>query len=108
MIINVIETKKCRPLSTPRVMEHRIKSKAKVSEGLIEKACQISGLEITMKAEQKSLPPNMHWHYKRGKGKGVLEITIIFSTNEIILSCKKNREAAWVLEVAKELRGQFF
>ena len=88
-------------------MEYRIKSKAKVSETLVEKLCGKHKLEVSMKTTLKGLPPNIHWHYKQGKEKGVLEITIIFSTNEIILACKKNRESAWVLTVAEDLRREF-
>ena len=88
-------------------MEHRIQVNSDVSEALIEKACLDRHLEITMKTCLKSLPPNVHWHFKRNKEKGVLEITLLFASKEIVLSCKANRESPWVLTVARELLQEF-
>jgi hypothetical protein len=77
-------------------MELTFTSINKITPAGIEKACRAAGLELTMKTSQKTLPDNEHWHFKKGKLKGVLEITLLLNDNRLILSCKKNRGGEWV------------
>ena len=77
-------------------MELVFKSVHKISSDSIEKACNSVGLKLTMKTSLKTLPDNDHWHFKKGKLAGVLEITLIIQTNQLILSCKKNRSGEWI------------
>lgn len=63
-------------------------------------------LTATMKGSLKSLDPNIHWHYKKGKEKGTLEITLLTQTNRVVLSCKKNRGGDWIDEAMNELEGR--
>ncbi len=63
---------------------------------VIERLCLDADLTITMKGTLKSLPINIHWHYKRGKEKGTLEITLMLSKPEVIFSYKENRAGDWI------------
>ncbi len=89
-------------------MELVFKSFHKISSDSIEKACNSAGLELTMKGSLKSLPDNEHWHFKKVKQKGVLEITLLAQTNRLILSCKKNRSGEWmdgsIVELSQALK----
>ena len=69
----------------------------------VEKACKASGLQPTMKTSLKTLSDNEHWHFKKGKLPGVLEITLMIENNDLILSCKKNRDGDWVDKSIGEL-----
>jgi hypothetical protein len=88
-------------------MELKIHPTKKISALQIETNCSGLGLSLTMKTSLKTMNKNFHWHYKKSKLKGVLEITLLPLTNEIILSCKKNREAEWMTEVCDILRTSF-
>jgi len=76
--------------------EVKINPVKKVTAASIEKACKDIGLDITMRTELKSIDANAHWHLKKGKEKGVLEITLMLLTGEVILSCKDNRGGDWI------------
>jgi hypothetical protein len=76
----------------------------KISAEAIENLCATMTLTLTMRGSLKSLPANIHWHYKKGKEKGVLEITLMQQRNEIILSCKENRSGPWIMGIIEEFR----
>lgn len=64
------------------------------------------GLQLTMKGHLKTLPANIHWHYKKPKYTGTLEITLLLQARELIVECKKSRWGDWVEEVLAELIKQ--
>ena len=78
----------------------------KISPAHMQELCDALHLTATMKGSLKSLPDNIHWHYKKGKEKGTLEITLLSETNEIILSCKNNRRGDWIEGAMKELESK--
>ena len=73
-----------------------------MSESFIETLCQQLDLTLTMKTSLKTLPPNIHWHFKKGKEKGVLEITLFTGTGKVEFANKKNRGGEWIDEVVKK------
>jgi hypothetical protein len=48
----------------------------KAAERLIEGVCTRRGLQIAMKGSQSKFPGCIHWHFKREKQKGTLELTL--------------------------------
>ncbi|HLP53247.1 MAG TPA: hypothetical protein VK154_20300 [Chitinophagales bacterium] len=72
----------------------------------IEDHCAKAGLTLTMQGSLKSIAPNTHWHFKKGKQKGVLEITLMHQTGEIILSVHQNRRGGWEDEMMRSLQAQ--
>ncbi|MES2621221.1 MAG: hypothetical protein V4615_10245 [Bacteroidota bacterium] len=78
--------------------------KQEITSAIIEQTCAALELTATMTGSLKSLAPNIHWHYKKGKTKGTLEITLLTQTNQIALSCKQNRGGDWIDEVMNELQ----
>lgn len=51
-------------------------------------------LQITMKGVLKSKPDNVHYHFKRKKEKGVLEVTIFSESLQI--NVHQNRQGTWL------------
>jgi hypothetical protein len=85
-------------------MEMHFDCADKVTDAEVEKTCGALGLECTMRGALKSLPDNVHWHFKKGKLPGVLEITLLLKEHKLILNCKKNRQGEWVGDVVEGLR----
>ena len=85
-------------------MEKRFSCKSSIVSNRVEMACLKMGLDVTMKGALKSLTPNVHWHFKKGKEPGVLEITLLLNENKLILSCKKNRGGDWVKQATESLK----
>lgn len=76
----------------------------RLSAGKIENVCTGLALQCTMKSSLKSLPENVHWHYKIAKQQGVLEITLLLKENKLILNCKKNRTGEWIDKAAENIQ----
>lgn len=74
------------------------------SEQVLEAMCAALGLQLTMKGELKSQKNNTHWHYKKGKEKGVLEVTLLHQTGTVILSVHENRAGEWIEEAMSSLK----
>jgi hypothetical protein len=89
------------------MFETKFTSRPGITPKLIEETCAGMNLHTSMKGSTKTLPPNIHWHFKKDKAKGVLEITLLLNANEVILSCKENRKADWVIGAMKELKEEF-
>lgn len=77
------------------MLEVSIIPRRKCTESSLEKLFIGMGLTITMKGVLKSIAANRHWHLKSGKQKGVLEITLMLETGEVILSVHDNRNGGW-------------
>lgn len=73
------------------------------TEKEVEQATAAMGLQLTMKGSLKTLPDNIHWHYKKPAHKGTLEITLLLSTRQLIVECKLSRWGNWVEDVLEEL-----
>ncbi len=85
--------------------EVRITVSEKVKASQIEMLCAQLELTCTMRGELKSIASNLHWHFKKAKLKGVMEITLMKETGEIILSVHDNRRGAWEEEVMKKVKS---
>jgi hypothetical protein len=46
------------------------------AEEVIEICCAREALRMTLKGTLNQYPESVHWHYKKGTGRGVLEITL--------------------------------
>jgi hypothetical protein len=82
------------------------KGKKGVNPAKLEKHFARFGLKVTMKGVLKSISDNTHWHLKLGKEPGLCEITLMSTSSEIIVSCKKNRQGGWISEYARRLREE--
>lgn len=69
----------------------------------VEEACGAAGLTATSTGTLKTYPGSVHWHYRSGKERGVLEITHWPRENRLWLSTRPGRDADWVLDALHEL-----
>lgn len=75
-------------------------------EKKIERLSEANGLSITMKTTSAKFPGSIHWHLKKGRERGTLEITLWPSQNELWFSMQDRRRAAWVMSIARQWKAQ--
>jgi hypothetical protein len=63
------------------------------------------GLQLSMKGTLKSKATNTHFHFKRKKERGVLEITIFEDALQI--NVHDNRQGDWIVDEIAEWRKRF-
>jgi hypothetical protein len=63
---------------------------------LIEEVCSGLGLNLAMKGTLATYPGCVHWHYKKQKEKGTLELTLLPSDKRIWASVHTGRRAPWI------------
>lgn len=76
--------------------EQVIRPFRKISATALEKIVGDSGLQCTLTTTLKTLPANTHWHFKKGKEKGVLEITLLHDSGDIQLTVQDGRKGEWI------------
>jgi hypothetical protein len=64
------------------------------------------GLSISMKGTLKKFPGSIHWHLKKGRECGTLEVTLLPAERRLWFSMHDNRSAEWVMEMAREFKRQ--
>jgi len=72
---------------------------------LIERICARHGLEAAMKGTLRSFPGSIHWHYKKPRQKGTLELTFLRTERRIWASIHTNRKAPWIEETLARVRA---
>jgi hypothetical protein len=68
----------------------------KLAERLIEDICARRGLQMAMKGSQSTFPGSIHWHYKRERQKGTLELTLFPAHRRLWAKVAEGRKAAWI------------
>jgi hypothetical protein len=68
------------------------------AERLIERICAERGLTLAMKGSLASYPGCVHWHYKRQKRKGTLELTLFARDRRVWAKVQDGRKASWIDE----------
>ena len=75
-------------------------------EQAIESAAVSQNLTPTLKSTLQQYPGCIHWHYKRGNIRGVLEITLWPQEARAWISVHDNRQADWIDSVIPNLKIQ--
>jgi hypothetical protein len=65
---------------------------------LIEKICVRRGLTLATKGSLATYPGCVHWHYKRQKQKGTLELTLFARDRRVWAKVQDGRKASWIDE----------
>ena len=71
----------------------------------IEEAIAAENLIVTQKSTLAHYPGCLHWHIKRGKERGVLEITWWEKENRLWFKIAAGRMADWIEATAAKLRA---
>jgi hypothetical protein len=69
----------------------------------IEAACTGVGLTITLRGTLRANPGCVHWHTKRGRQSGTLEITLWPQEHEAWFAVHANRNAPWISDAIAEI-----
>jgi hypothetical protein len=72
----------------------------------IERLSKALGLSPTLKTTSAKFPGSIHWHFKKGRERGTLEITLWPAENKLWFSMQDGRSADWVMKTAHELKQQ--
>ena len=64
-----------------------------------------AGLRVAMKGTLAAHKGCVHWHLKRGKERGTLEVTLWPAQRRVWLSVHANRGAEWVEGALRDLAG---
>ena len=75
------------------------------AEALIERVCGACGLHAAMKSSLATYPGSIHWHYKKSKEKGTLELTLLRGERRIWAAVHTNRKAAWIEDALPKVRA---
>jgi len=70
----------------------------------IEAAAKTLGLLTTQVTTLSKYPGSVHWHFKRGKGRGTLEATYWPERHRAWLSYRSGREAEWIAPAIREFK----
>ena len=62
----------------------------------IEDICARRGLQLSLKGSLSTYPGSIHWHYKRLRQKGTLEVTLLVSARRIWFQVQAGRSAPWI------------
>jgi hypothetical protein len=72
----------------------------------IDTALAEAGLWVAMKGTLKQYPGCIHWHTKRGREAGTLEITFWPAASRAWFSIRRNRAAPWIPGMVEILQHQ--
>ena len=68
----------------------------KRAEALIERIVAERGLIVGLKSALAGYPGSIHWHFKKPKQKGTLEITLYPKDRRIWAQVQDGRKAEWI------------
>jgi len=74
------------------------------ADRVIETICLQMGLTLTLKGSLAKYPGCIHWHYRNGKLRGTLELTLCATNRRIWAKIQAGRRADWIEEVLPTIR----
>ena len=75
------------------------------SPARIETAFAKAELRVTLRGTLAKYPSCMHWHLKRGREAGTLEVTSWPRGRRVWISIQDGRKGEWTSAAAKELKA---
>jgi hypothetical protein len=73
---------------------------------VVERVCRTHQLIHTLKGTLASYPGSVHWHFKKGKQKGILEITWWQSKNRLWFKVAGGRTGKWIEESMPQIKEE--
>ena len=70
---------------------------------IVERACADAGLILTRKSTLASFAGCVHWHFKKGKERGTLEVTWWERGNRLWFKVASGRTGEWIAETLPRL-----
>jgi hypothetical protein len=75
-------------------------------EELVEAVCASAGLSVSLKGTLARYPGCVHWHFKHGRQRGTLEITLWPGHRRLWLTVHENRSAEWVPAAISSIKDE--
>jgi hypothetical protein len=72
---------------------------------LIESISETEGLAVTMKGALRAYPTSVHRHFKKGSGRGTIEVTWWRSAGRIWFTVDRGRSAPWIRMTVRRMRA---
>jgi hypothetical protein len=63
---------------------------------LIERVCTTAGMHLSLKGTLAGYPGSVHWHFKKGKQRGTLELTWWEQENRLWFKVAAGRRGDWI------------
>jgi len=76
--------------------------------GRVERACAAEGLTRTLKSTLAKYPGCIHWHFKKGKERGTLEITWWGRERRLWFKISAGRNGDWMAACVRRLKERMF
>ena len=73
---------------------------------VVEHICLANGLTCTLKGTLASYPGCAHWHFKKGRQRGILEITWWEPEGRLWFKVAQNRRGDWIEASIPILKAQ--
>jgi hypothetical protein len=70
----------------------------------IEHCAALEGLDIGERMTLRTFPGSIHWHLRRPRTKGVLELTYWPSQRRLWFAVHSNRQAEWIAPTIERLQ----
>ncbi len=74
--------------------------------GVVERVCSNHKLNCTLKGTLAKYPGSVHWHFKQGKQKGILEITWWELENRLWFKVADGRTGPWIKEGLPQIKTE--
>ena len=69
----------------------------------VEAVCAAEGLRRALKATLAKYPGSVHWHYRRDRERGTLEITLWPEQSRLWFKVSRGRAGVWIEELLPRL-----
>ncbi len=74
------------------------------AERIIENVCWREGLRTALKGSLAKYPGCVHWHFKKDRERGTLEITLWHKEHRAWFSIQSRRTGDWIAETIAQLK----
>jgi hypothetical protein len=64
--------------------------------GVIESVAKSNGLVVSLKGSLRAFPGCVHWHFKKERQSGTIEVTMWPQKRRVWLSVQSGRRAQWI------------
>lgn len=75
------------------------------AERVVEACAARLGLRVTLKGTLARYPACLHWHFKRGRERGTLEVTWSPTEQRLWLSVQTGRTGEWIEAAAANFKA---
>jgi hypothetical protein len=75
------------------------------AETVIEEVCTAENLDAILKSTLITYSGSTHWHFKKGKARGIVEVTLWPQERRLWFSMHHNRSAGWIRLAMERLKG---